>query len=94
MKAKFERISRAIEKLIKKRCKGINQNYNRSYKRIRRELRRLYDEYEVEGQVSIDDLRRFKELERLDALTTQVVISMFKDNSYIPIIKVTSSLDI
>lgn len=80
MKAKFERITLAIEKLIKKRCKGINQNYKRSYKQIRRELRRLYDEYEVDGQLSIDDLRRFKELERLDALTSQVVISMFKDN--------------
>ncbi len=80
MKAKFEQISRAIEKLIKKRCKGINQNYNRSYKRIRGELRRLYDEYEVDGQLSIDDLRRFKELERLDALTSQIVVAMFKDN--------------
>lgn len=80
MKSKFERITRSIEKLLDKRCKGININFNRSYKRIRREIRRIYEEYEVEGQLSFDDLRRFRELDRLDALTSRVIIGLYQDN--------------
>lgn len=83
MKNKFDRITRSIERLIDKRCKGINQNYKRSYGRIRRELRRIYDEYEVNGQLSFDDLRKFRELERIDSLTARVLVGLFNDNKKI-----------
>nr|DAL26906.1 MAG TPA_asm: minor capsid protein [Caudoviricetes sp.] len=69
--------------MIDKRCKGINQNYKRSYGRIRRELRRIYDEYEVNGQLSFDDLKKFRELERIDSLTARVLVGLFKDNKKI-----------
>lgn len=83
MKNKFDKITRSIERMIDKRCKGINQNYKRSYGRIRRELRRIYDEYEVNGQLSFDDLRKFRELERIDSLTARVLVGLFKDNKKI-----------
>lgn len=80
MKKEFQRLQKSYEKLIKKKEKGVVQNYKNSYKRLRKKLEKIYDKYEKEGQLDFDDLRRYKELRRLDVITANIMISLYKDN--------------
>lgn len=80
MKKEFLELQKSYEELINKKERGIIQNYKKAYKRLRKKLEKIYDKYEKEGQLDFDDLRRYKELRRLDYITANIMVSLYKDN--------------
>lgn len=80
MKKEFLELQKSYEELINKKERGIIQNYKKAYKRLRKKLEKIYDKYEKEGKLDFDDLRRYKELRRLDYITASIMVSLYKDN--------------
>lgn len=73
----FDDLIKSVEKLIKKRERGVKEDYKAAYRRLRNKLQKIYADYESE-----DDgvkLRR-DELRKLDVDTAKIMAEMYKGN--------------
>lgn len=66
-----------FEKYIKSREKELANNFNDTYKDIREELLKIYNKYEVNNQIDLDELRKYNRLNKLD----DIILSSIAANS-------------
>lgn len=72
----FDDLIKSVEKLIKKREKGIKQDYKAAYRRLRNKLQKIYADYENEDGIKLTR----DELRKLDVNTAKIMAEMYKGN--------------
>ena len=77
MDKKFLKIQQSYERLIKKKEKGIVQNYGRSFKRLRKEVEKIYDDAEVDGELSYSR----EDVAKLDKKTADIMLDLYRTNT-------------
>lgn len=73
----FDDLIKDVEKLIKKRERGVKEDYKAAYRRLRNKLQKLYADYESEDdgvKLTRDELRK------LDVDTAKIMAEMYKGN--------------
>lgn len=67
---------KSVEKLIKKRERGVKEDYKTAYRRLRNKLQKIYADYENDEEIK---LTRY-ELRKLDVDTAKIMAEMYKGN--------------
>lgn len=76
----FLRLQEEFESLVEDIEKGLVKNYAKGYKGLKKDLERAYDKYSKDGVLTMDEMRKYKRLERLEKATKLAVLSLYKDN--------------
>lgn len=76
----FLQIQKKYKKLLRQKEKGIVKNYSKAYKELEQEVKRIYSEYEQEGQISLDDLLRYNRLQKIDNNVARAMIGLYTSN--------------
>ena len=66
-----------FERYIKSREKKLADNFDDTYKDIKKELLKIYNKYEVNNQIDLDELRKYNRLKKLD----DIILSSIAANS-------------
>lgn len=66
-----------FERYIKSREKELANNFNDTYNDIRKELLKIYNKYEVDNKIDLDELRKYDRIKKLD----DIVLSSIAANS-------------
>lgn len=66
-----------FERYLKSREKELANNFNDTYKDIKKELLKIYNKYEVDNQIDLDELRKYNRLKKLD----DIILSSIAANS-------------
>ncbi len=66
-----------FERYIKSREKELADNFDDTYKDIKKELLKIYNKYEVNNQIDLDELRKYNRLKKLD----DIILSSMAANS-------------
>lgn len=76
----FKKIQREYEKLLKDKERGIVQNYKDALIKLEAEVRKVYDRYELDGQISMDELLKYNRMLKLDLSTALIMKELYKAN--------------
>jgi uncharacterized protein with gpF-like domain len=76
----WKKIQREYEKLLKEKEKGIVKNYKEALNKLEVEVRKIYDRYELDGQISMDELLKYNRMRKLDVATALVMKDLYKAN--------------
>lgn len=76
----FLRLQEEFESLVEDIEKGLVKNYAKGYKDLKKDLEKAYDKYSKDGVLTMDEMRKYKRLERLEKATRLAVLSLYKDN--------------
>lgn len=80
MDKEFLDLQKKFERLLKNKQRGIVKNYAKSYKQLKEELEKLYEKYEIDGQVTMDSLRKYNRLKNLDEDTAEIMWELYRYN--------------
>lgn len=80
MKKKYLQIQKEYERLLKLKEKDLQYNYKEAYQELRKELQKIYDKYNVKGQISMDSLRKYNRMKKLDMETAYIMTQLYKNN--------------
>lgn len=80
MDKEFLELQKKFERLLKNKQRGIVKNYAKSYKQLKEELEKLYEKYEINGQVTMDSLRKYNRLKSLDEDTAEIMWELYRYN--------------
>ncbi len=81
MDKEFLDLQKKFERRLKDKEKGVVKNYAASYKRLKKEIEKIYESYEKNGTLSMDDLRKYNRLKNLDADTAKTMQELYKQNT-------------
>lgn len=76
----FLRLQEEFESLVEDIEKGLVKNYAKGYKDLKKDLEKAYDKYSQDGVLTMDEMRKYKRLERLEKATRLAVLGLYKDN--------------
>ena len=76
----FKKIQREYEKLLKNKERGIVKNYKDALIKLEAEVRKVYDRYELDGQISMDELLKYNRMRKLDLSTALIMKELYKAN--------------
>lgn len=76
----FLRLQEDFESLVEDIEKGLVKNYAKGYKDLKKDLEKAYDKYSKDGVLTMDEMRKYKRLERLEKATKLAVLGLYKDN--------------
>lgn len=76
----MKEIKKNIKGVFQEERKKIKRNYKKAYDNLKKELERLYQRYERDSKIPVEELRRYKRFDRFDALTTKILIEMYRQN--------------
>lgn len=76
----FRALDNKIQRLLKAREKTITKNYKATLESLRTTLRRIYDKYELRGQLTFDEMAKYSRMKKLDAEIAGLVKSLYSEN--------------
>lgn len=76
----FLQLQNDFEKLIVSKERGIKKNYSKAYQDLRNKLQKVYDDYEKDGVVDVDEFKKYNRLKKLDAETAALLVKLYIDN--------------
>lgn len=76
----FLQLQNDFEKLIVSKERGIKKNYSKAYKDLRNKLQKVYDDYEKDKVVDVDEFKKYNRLKKLDAETAALLVKLYIDN--------------
>lgn len=76
----FLRLQEEFESLVEDIEAGLVKNYAKGYKDLKKDLEKAYDKYSKDGVLTMDEMRKYKRLERLEKTTKLAVLGLYKDN--------------
>lgn len=83
LEKEFRALSNKIERMSKMKQGTISKNYKAALDDLRKTLSRIYEKYEIDGQVTFEEMRKYGRMDKLDKEVHKVVTQLFKDNSNI-----------
>lgn len=76
----FLQLQNDFKSLIKSKERGIKKNYSKAYQDLRNKLQKVYDNYEREGVVDVNELKKYNRLKKLDTVTAALLVKLYIDN--------------
>lgn len=76
----FLQLQIEFEKLVASKEQDIKKNYAKAYEKLRKKLQKVYDDYEKDGQVDLDELKKYNRIKKLDIETAAIMLNMYIDN--------------
>lgn len=80
-KARFEALERKIERLSTMREVTINKNYRELLRSLEYSLSELYKKYEINGQLTFDEMSKYDRLSKLDDEVGKLITGLYSTNS-------------
>src|SRR5690606_8323937 len=77
----FLKLQRYIDKLSRMRENTIAKNHKKVLDELRKRLARLYELYEINGQVTYDEMVKYNRLQNLDKEVEKMLKKLYKDNT-------------
>lgn len=77
----FIRLQKQIEKMSKHRETTVARNHKKILDTLRRRLAKLYEMYEIDGQLTFDEMAKYNRLQKLDKEVEQMINELYKDNT-------------
>ncbi len=79
-KSNFKNLQKQIEKLLKARENELIENYTAGYKKLTKEIEQAYKKYEKNGEISLDDFRKYGRLKKIEHDTALIILSIYQAN--------------
>ena len=76
----FLKMQLDYEKLVQDAEKGIIKNYSKAFKKLKKKLEKVYEMYEKDGQLTMDEMRKYGRLEKLEREAKLAVTELYKNN--------------
>lgn len=76
----FLKMQLDYEKLVSHAEKGIIKNYSKVFKVLKKKLEKVYEMYEKDGQLTMDEMRKYGRLEKLEREAKIAVTELYKNN--------------
>ena len=76
----FLKMQLDYEKLVQDAEKGIIKNYSKAFKDLKKKLEKVYEMYEKDGQLTMDEMRKYGRLEKLEREAKLAVTELYKNN--------------
>lgn len=80
---KFLTLQRKVDRMIKMKESTISKNYKKTLDELRITMARMYEEYEIDGQLTFEEMSKYNRLQKLDKEVYDLVTGLYKDNSKI-----------
>lgn len=73
----FKDLQKYNQRLIKRREKLLEKEYIKAFKELDITLRDVYDRYEVDGQLNLDELYKYNRMKKLEKNTSKIVAGLY-----------------
>ncbi len=77
----FLKLQQYIEKMSRMREDTIARNHKKVLDELRKRLARLYEHYEINGQLTYDEMVKYNRLQKLDKEVEKMIKELYKDNT-------------
>lgn len=77
----FIRLQRQIEKMSKMSEKTVARNHKKALDELRKRLAKLYELYEIDGQLTFEEMAKYNRLQKLDKEVEKMINELYKDNT-------------
>jgi len=77
----FIGLQKQIEKMSKMTTIAVALNHKKILDNLRKNLARLYEQYEIDGQLTFDEMVKYNRLQKLDKEVEQMINELYKDNT-------------
>ena len=74
------KIQTKFQKILKSKEKDLKLNYKKAYKDLEEIVKKIYEEFEVDGQIDLDSYLRYRQTRQLDATTAHLMTSLYIAN--------------
>src|SRR5690606_13356674 len=77
----FLKLQQYIEKISRMSERAIAINHKKVLDELRKILSRLYEQYEIDGQLTYDEMVKYNRLQKLDKEVEKMIKGLYKDNT-------------
>jgi SPP1 gp7 family putative phage head morphogenesis protein len=77
----FLKLQQYIEKMSRMSEKTVARNHKKVLDDLRKRLARLYELYEINGQLTYDEMVKYNRLQKLDEEVEKMIKELYKDNT-------------
>ena len=77
----FLKLQRYIERMSRMRENTIARNHKKVLDDLRKRLARLYELYEINGQLTYDEMVKYNRLQKLDKEVERMINELYRDNT-------------
>lgn len=77
----FLKLQQYIERMSRMRENTIARNHKKVLDELRKRLARLYELYEINGQLTYDEMVKYNRLQKLDKEVEKMIKELYKDNT-------------
>lgn len=77
----FLKLQRHIEKMSRMSEKTVAMKHKKVLDELRKILTRLYEQYEINGKLTYDEMVKYNRLQKLDREVEKMIKSLYKDNT-------------
>lgn len=77
----FIRLRKEIEKMTKMRETTVARNHKKVLDDLRKRLAKLYEQYEINGQLTYDEMAKYNRLQKLDKEVEIMINELYKENT-------------
>lgn len=77
----FIRLQKQIEKMSKMSEKTVARNHKKVLDGLRRRLAKLYELYEIDGQLTFEEMTKYNRLQKLDKEVEAMINELYKENT-------------
>lgn len=79
----FIALQNKIERMSRMKEKTISRNYKATLNDLRKTLSMMYDQYEIDGQVTFQEMSKYNRLQKLDKEVYDLITDLYKSNTKI-----------
>ena len=77
----FLKLQQYIEKMSRMRENTIAKHHKKVLDELRKRLARIYELYEINGQLTYDEMVKYNRLQKLDKEVEKMIKGLYKDNT-------------
>ena len=77
----FISLQNQIEKMSRMRETTVARNHKKVLYEVRKRLAKLYEQYEIDGQLTYDEMVKYNRLQKLDKEVEMMINELYKDNT-------------
>lgn len=77
----FKALERKIDRLERAKLSTIQKNYDKILDDLLKSLGKLYEKYEIEGQLTFDEMSKYNRLSQIDKMVKDLGTRLYSENS-------------
>ena len=81
LEKQFLNLDKKVQEILKKSTKTLTKNYKRTLEELRTTIRKLYDSYEIEGKLTLNEMSKYDRLQKLDNNIKTSLTKLYSENS-------------